>query len=423
MLLALALLCQAKERFGVVVDAGSSSTKFTVFKWKETIGDIPAVDQIGDRGQINIKLAAAASDETVVPHLFSQIITEVSTRIPAKHISSTRFFVGATAGMRVLPLADQERVMEDVYFYLRIHSPYRLKRDYVRVLEGYEEGIYGWLSMCLLTDRFTSQLTNTTAFSDMGGSSMELVYETTEQQQHVHAVSVGSESFRVFSYCYDGYGADAVVDYIISKVNGSEHPCFLRGHNFTAAGNDYYGTGDVEACMDLINKTLIQVPEMSSVDYPDKSAITDVVGASFFSVMTGFLNLSTNATLAELKERMVEWSARNWDQVNGSYPDYPKVGNYMMLGWYCYQVLLYGYGFGDERKFLWLYKIGGRQVDWTLGALLAHIYDVRIDGVKRVSVTAIFWANVALCVMVIPVFIVYLRPWKKEWPVNALICP
>ena len=420
----LSLFCGARQRYGVVVDAGSSSTKCTVLTWNETKSGVPELAQIGDRIVVNIKLASAATDPTVVPTIFNEIIRKIAGRIPANEISRTRLLVGATAGIRVLPVDDQKKVMTDVYYFLRIHSPYRVKRDYVRVLEGYEEGIYGWLSMSLLTGRFAAKTTNTTAFSDMGGSSMELVYETGDRKRHVHDVTVGSEVFHLFSYCYDGYGADAVVDYIIPKVNGSEHPCFLRGHNFTFRGQSYYGTGDVEGCVRLINETLINVPEMMGVDYPSKSEITDVVGASFFSVIVAFMNLTTNSTVEDLRGRMLEWSSLTWDQVDGKYPNYPKCGNYMMLGWYCYHVLVDGYKFNDDNaKFWFLYTVKGRQVDWTLGALLTHIYDVRIDDVNRIPWKPVFWANLGLLLVTIPLFVVYLHPWRKDHPPTALICP
>ena len=421
----LSLFCGARQRYGVVVDAGSSSTKCTVLTWNETKTGVPEVAQIGDRIVVNIKLASAATDPTVIPNIFNEIMRKIAGRIPATEISRTRLFVGATAGIRVLPVADQKKVMTDVYYFLRIHCPYRIKWDYVSVLPGYLEGIYGWISMSLLTGRFAAKTTNTTAFSDMGGSSMELVYEAVDQTNtSVHTVTIGSEEFRLFSYCYDGYGADAVVDTIIPKVNGSEHPCFLRGHNFTFGGQSYYGTGDVDGCVQLINETLIHDLVTKKVTYPSKSEITDVVGASFFSVIVAFMNLTTNSTVEDLRGRMLEWSNLTWDQVDGKYPNYPKVGNYMMLGWYCYQVLVDGYKFNDDNaKFWFLYTVKGRQVDWTLGALLSHIYDVRIDGVNRIPWKPVFWANLGVFIITIPLFIVYLHPWRTDHPPTALLCP
>lgn len=68
-------------------------------------------------------------------------------------LSATPFYLGATAGMRLLPFAQREKLMLETRRYLET-SGFLFHPQYARILSGEEEGVFGWMAVNYLLGNF-----------------------------------------------------------------------------------------------------------------------------------------------------------------------------------------------------------------------------------------------------------------------------
>lgn len=424
-----AAFCICKQKFALVVDAGSSHTSCMVYTWEDS-KDVSTPDISIYRDGIfdlNIKLSSAGTNESLIPRIFNEFIEKGSKLIPATELSRTRMMVYATAGMRLLDPVVRDSVMEKVYQHLEVNSPFLVKREYVRVIDGYEEGLFGWLTANMLTGHLKSQTTKETGYSDMGGASLEITYETNAtagKNSHIYEVTVGKNAYNVVSYSYLNYGGDRAAELVTDALGeGNQHPCMLKGYIYEQNGRKYEGTGELEQCIELVNKTMIESDAFTKIVLPDRSGIKTMIGVSVFSIYRKFFAMNVNATLEDWKRVTEMWSAQTWEEASAKYPNDKYVPGYMLR--LCYiKLVLEGWGFRDDNvEFMFPDEINGMQVGWTAGALMTKVWDIHIVDAGKLSKTAIIIVNVVIFVCMIPLALLYLRPWKKFTAPVTLVCP
>ena len=124
MFLFLPFFITSKIKYGIVVDAGSSGTRFNFFTW-DSQDNYPNVDTLKDKNGASIylelpklPLSKVATDEKVLSDIFEPFIKLAVDSIPSDSLSKTRLFVYATAGLRLLSIFDQQRVINLTFNYL-----------------------------------------------------------------------------------------------------------------------------------------------------------------------------------------------------------------------------------------------------------------------------------------------------------------
>jgi Golgi nucleoside diphosphatase len=200
-----------------MIDAGSTGTRAFLYTWDNSF-EIPNVHSFTENLELDIPLADDAKDRSVVPSIFGKIIDFSKDKIPEKFVEKTRLFVFATAGMRLLPNKEQNAVLNHVYDYLQENSPFKLKRRYLRVISGVEEGVFGWISVNHLLKVFDDDK-ETIGALDMGGASMQIAFQVPDDfsGDSIHTVIIGSKMINVFAHSYLGYG----VNQALFKINNA----------------------------------------------------------------------------------------------------------------------------------------------------------------------------------------------------------
>lgn len=390
-------LALATTRYGIMVDAGSSGTRAHIYKWEATKG-IPNVQPAPNSSagwvqKVKLRLADANSDVRVVATIFDPIIKFAASRIPVQFIGKTRLFVYATAGLRLLSDIDQQRVMAATFEHLARNSPFKVKPRYVRVIDGIEEGVFGWVSVNHLLGNFVNNRPTVGAL-DMGGASFQIALEVGAKDKAVHYVTLGAKRVPLYAYSYLGYGANEALKQVTRSLfavipasnKPDQHPCYpseFRGGFPKDTDRKFVGTGNFEKCASLATEILLGATHFDSVRVPNLAATNSFVAMASFYYLNNFLKLPANSTLAELKNAVSQFCGTKWADTlaKGANPEYAT--GYCWYGVYQWALLSAGYHFQDGKTYIQkLDDINGVDLSWTIGAMLSHVAEIEIDDEK-----------------------------------------
>ncbi|GAA5976686.1 hypothetical protein JCM11641_005661 [Rhodosporidiobolus odoratus] len=216
------------RQYGVVIDAGSSGSRIQVYSWLD-----PKVDRLQRKGQgksvdvlskvekgveegegwhlkVEPGISTFGDNPEGVTDYLRPLIEHAASVIPSEQLSSTPIYLLATAGMRLLPQSQQEKVLTAACSYLRTY-PFHLPdcSDQVRIISGEEEGLYGWIAVNYLMDGFDKhehtssseqyKHSSTYGFLDMGGASTQIAFEPSDTEQVKHADNLLEVRLRLLS--------------------------------------------------------------------------------------------------------------------------------------------------------------------------------------------------------------------------------
>ena len=416
-LFALSLCAEAKEKYAIMIDAGSSGTRAHIYHWFKT-GSLPNVQPAPDRHngwvlKSKVPLAKAAKNLSKIQEIFDPIIKFGVEKIPKRMSPETRIFVYATAGVRLLDEKNQEKVISNTFNYLKTHSPFKIKPRYVRAITGIEEGIYGWLSVNHLLGKFTKGQTTVGAL-DMGGASKQIAVQIDERVRtpSEHVVDLGYTRIKLFAHSYLGYGANEALKTVSAHLRGKvsagetyENPCYPPGYTGEEKGYTINGTGKYDECVDLVRNVLIADESFSSVKIPEGT--DEYVAMASFFYLNDFLKLPQNSTLKELHEASKAFCERKWSDIEAEYPDNSYVKTYCWYGTYQWAMMTYGYHFTDEKtKVFKAEDIDSVDLSWTIGAMLKEASTIEFDEIAHFSLAPIFLGNFIAFGIVFPLFFI-----------------
>ncbi|KAL3238046.1 apyrase [Nakaseomyces bracarensis] len=196
---------QPNQRYGIVIDAGSSGSRLYVYEWddpndfKDGGADasvrMKSVPQIRQDPSWSRKISPGLSSFEKKPkkaykkHIKS--LLEFATKIiPADKIKDTPVFIQGTAGLRLLPKEKRTEILHEVCNGIKKHTNFLMEDcDYqVQVIDGETEGLYGWLSLNYLLGKFDNYDTTdnshfTFGFMDMGGASAQIAFVPSDKQE------------------------------------------------------------------------------------------------------------------------------------------------------------------------------------------------------------------------------------------------
>lgn len=179
-------------RYGVVIDAGSSGSRVTVFQWD---GDRPMGDSLvqlaNSKTKPGISTLAATAEEQMSAHGVASAARRVHEHlaplvrfavdaVPSAHHATAGLLCYATAGVRLLDQPTQALLMEAVFDTL-VQSPFSVERDSVAAISGEREAQYSYLLVNAALGRpllpvIKAEARSTVGAMDMGGASTQISY-------------------------------------------------------------------------------------------------------------------------------------------------------------------------------------------------------------------------------------------------------
>ena len=204
-----------------------------------------------------------AGDIEAMSTYFEPILNFGREHVPVSKRQSTAFFVLASAGMRkVRERSEQvaQRVMDTAYKHLAESSEFVVHRDGIKIIEGRNEGLWGWVAANYLNGELGKLLQlkpqnlyseqTTKGIVEMGGESLQITFIPRESalrslrtqheqrggdevQQHIESISIGNAHFELFTNSWMGIGMEAAQNaydsHLVHRGLREESPCYIRG--------------------------------------------------------------------------------------------------------------------------------------------------------------------------------------------------
>ncbi|XP_066476220.1 ectonucleoside triphosphate diphosphohydrolase 1 isoform X2 [Tiliqua scincoides] len=345
-------------------------------------------------------------------------MNKAKTSVPSREHRNTPVYLGATAGMRLLSLQNEDtskKVLSAVQSTLRSY-PFSYKG--ARILSGQEEGAYGWITINYLLGNFKKSLwpsflpplfsnPGTTGALDLGGASTQITFvpdTTVESQGDALNFRLYGKNYTVYTHSFLCYGKDQALNLKLAiDAQGASkgfhiEPCYHRGYVKILNISDLLtnpctapslqpppsnmqlridGAGNYGRCLTSIQKIF----NMSQCPYSNCAfngifmpPLTGNFGAfSAFYYVMDFLNV-TNEPLEDVIMTLKSFCSRPWDKVKEEFPNIKEkyLSDYCFSGTYIVALLNERYSFKNEewQRIHFLKKIAKSDAGWTLGYML-----------------------------------------------------
>ncbi|XP_055927509.1 ectonucleoside triphosphate diphosphohydrolase 8-like isoform X2 [Argiope bruennichi] len=401
------------DDYGVVMDAGSSKTNTIAYKWQGN-----KQKGTGCVSQDTTCLAKGGIAE-MDPMKLDPVIDcakNVTKHIDERARPKTPLYFAATAGMRLLKLANETRANEILDHLRNELNETGLSVKAIQIITGEDEGVYGWITANFLEQTLEiPQKTDpwdptTLGALDMGGASMQIAYALPEYisgTKNIKQMKLYGQTHNVFSHsnlCFGRDEAQRRLRYLLVKditQTEIEDPCFPRGATYEIKGSDLFrrpctnstrfpkipddllktnytfkGTSSPNECKtavanlvntDLCNKTGFKECFKKLDNIPDNQKY---LAFATYYFLTDFLNV-TKAPLSEYEKAMQEFCLKDVDEVtNISTSEFAL--DHCFNAKYIHEVLINGFGFKNTTwgNLQFVKNLQGKDVGWTLGYMI-----------------------------------------------------
>ncbi|XP_069877407.1 ectonucleoside triphosphate diphosphohydrolase 1-like isoform X3 [Dipodomys merriami] len=407
-------------KYGIVLDAGSSHTNLYIYKWAaEKENDTGVVRQIEE---CKVK-GPGISKYVQKPNELDMYLTECMEKskevIPSSQHQDTPVYLGATAGMRLLRMENEQSAERVLAAVSRSLSNYPFDFQGARIITGQEEGAYGWITINYLLGKFTQKLSwlsfipqsqETFGALDLGGASTQITFVplnyTVESPENSLQFRLYGKDYTVYTHSFLCYGKDQALwqklakDIQVSSSRTIRDPCFHSGYEKTMNVSEVYkspctnrlqkmlpfdqfqiqGTGDYQKCqqsiLELFNTSYCPYSScaFNGIFLPPLQGNFGAFSAFYF--VMDFLNLTSDKVSSE--EQMIEimgnFCSKSWEEVKTSFPEIKEkyLSEYCFSGAYILSLLLQGYHFTNDswEQIHFMGKVEGSNAGWTLGYML-----------------------------------------------------
>ncbi|CAH2352596.1 golgi apyrase [[Candida] railenensis] len=315
------MIVPSSERFGIVIDSGSSGSRIQIYKWEDqkhvkesgsqdgvVLNSPPKITQEdGWTHKISPGISTYNNKDRKVKDLwskhFSELMKFAENIVPKDKQAETPVFVLATAGMRLLPEDKQKLILHETCSILRQNTDFYLPNchNFVQIIDGETEGLYGWIGLNYLMGQFNNigktskdTISDSIGFMDMGGASTQIAFvpssneEIAKHQDDLSKVTLRNingetQTWNVFVETWLGFGANEARRRYLNQLiymyastpnsNGDptvNDPCLPKGTDLSYTFNekDYiiHGMGDYKSCVKSIYPLLMK--DMPCKDTP-----------------------------------------------------------------------------------------------------------------------------------------------------------
>ncbi|CAI9096599.1 OLC1v1032784C1 [Oldenlandia corymbosa var. corymbosa] len=205
----------AHQRYGIVIDGGSTGTRIHVFNYQVQDGILKY--DFGKNGlasmKVNPGLSAYADEPEKARAAIEELLAFGRKRVPRDYWRETEIRLMATAGMRMLDDAVQEKILEACRRVLR-GSGFRFYDDWAAVISGSDEGMYAWVVANYALGTLGGDPRQTTGIIELGGASAQVTFVSDEPlpPEYSRTVTYGNVSYNLYSHSLLQFGQNVAFD-------------------------------------------------------------------------------------------------------------------------------------------------------------------------------------------------------------------
>ncbi|CAN4124473.1 unnamed protein product [Withania somnifera] len=398
-----------KRKYGIVIDGGSTGTRIHVFEYEVRDGVVPVFD-FGDKGLVSMRvnpgLSAYAEEPEMVSESLGKLVEFGKRNVPKEYWSSTEIRLMATAGMRLLDLDVQGKILEVCRGMLR-DSGFKFKDDWASVISGSDEGLYAWVIANYALGTLGGDPSQTTGIIELGGASAQVTFVSNEPMppEYSRTMKFRNFTYRIYSHSLLQFGQNAAFDLLLeSLVARGQHqapqsvklmdPCSPRGYTHSLRSlklspgsfadgtrhlSSLYPSGNFSECR-FASLSLIQKDKESC---PYKSCF---IGSTFMPKLQGnflatenffhtskFFGLAPKAFLSDLMAAGKSFCEEDWLRLKSKYPSLEEddLHRYCFSSAYILALLHDSLGIAlDDDRIGYANEVENIPLDWALGAFI-----------------------------------------------------
>jgi len=395
----------------VLIDAGSTGSRAHVHEYRvDPSRPLPLVEE-----SKNLKLKPGLSSYAKKPQDATEsiqaLLTFIKSVVPQEQWAKTPIQVHATAGLRSVTPAEANEVLEVVRDELA-RSDFLFERHWARVISGEQEGINGWMAVNYLLGVFDKPAPKdgkppaSTGVVEMGGSSMQITFSplnpSEDDRKQLNEVRVAGHTYWLYTHSFLQYGLQAAEKLYqklaIAEIEEKGNPCYPPNFRHSSVGDFDRCTSSLS---DVVDKSVACAAKHCSFNGVYQPAITNeqflaienfYYTAKFFGTAeeqdappaiaaAGSAALSVaspptgNQVIPGLRRKGKEFCNRDWEQLREQYATTAadELKAFCFSAAYQTVVLESGLGFTPETNLRVAKKIGGKGIDWEMGAVLFEL--------------------------------------------------
>jgi apyrase len=317
-------------------------------------------------------------------------------------LSEVNFYLKATAGMRSISEEEQNKKLDIIRNVIRKSEFKFLEDDWAKVINGSEEGLFGWMTSNYLNqilfnnEEKGKQIDIPYGSIDLGGYSLEITFSTNETiKEHYINLSFTEVDYDLYSYSFHDYGQTRFYEILMESIFNSSrsenstiivNPCYLEGYNETFEYENvnytFVGKTNTSQCQEYIRSFLKINKEseksMNDVYQPKIPEDIKFYGISGLYWIANFFNISDDDIFhsgLEILNITEKYCKTKWEDAIKEYKvEEEFLKRYCFLGYYLYDLLVEGFKIDKNRKVITFpAKIHGVETGWTLGAMSYEI--------------------------------------------------
>ncbi|CAN8266691.1 unnamed protein product [Cochlearia groenlandica] len=199
-------------RYSVVIDGGSTGTRIHVFGYRIESGK--PVFEFAGANYASLKLhpglSAYADDPEGASSSLKELVEFARGRIPKGMWLETEVRLMATAGMRLLELSVQEKILQVTRRVLG-SSGFMFREEWASVISGSDEGVYAWVVANFALGSIGGDPLKTTGIVELGGASAQVTFVSSEPMppEFSRTVTFGNVSYNLYSHSFLHFGQNA----------------------------------------------------------------------------------------------------------------------------------------------------------------------------------------------------------------------
>lgn len=405
-----------KDSFVVVFDAGSTGTRIHVFQFEKrrTIknGKNPSdysIDLVDEQfDHVEPGLSAYADNPSDARPGLGRLLKVALDRIPAPKLSSTPLILKATAGLRLLPEEKAEALLKEVRAFLAAY-PFDFDgseegKD-VAVLDGVDEGFYGWITVNYLLGRLGGggDKKEKVSTMDLGGGSTQVTFDletVTEEgndatgavpRDYIKSIDILGEEARLYTRSYLGLGIMAARlailrrgtfrgefdDETIAGHRDLVSPCLPPWYDDTwAFGGVQYRAKRSNSSDEIPTQCIADASTVVSALKMDQIPRRAIETSDFYCFSYYFDRLLEVGLIGsdggEVKVKQIVDAA---SQTCSQFPRDKRPFLCMDLSHIVALLTSPGLGFEDDDRIILRKKIAGKEASWSLGSAFSLIPD------------------------------------------------
>jgi Golgi nucleoside diphosphatase len=362
MLTFLFALAFGSKECAILIDAGSSGSRFYIYSWTAEndswTDDVPSDLSAEKSYEVEPGIIEYYENTAAMEMEFQAGLDEVIAYVEGEedrcqNTEDIPIWLMSTAGLRTESNSDVKNILDDIGVWFVANAPFDWK--YGRLLSGEEEATYAWIATNYVLDLFGDG--EKVGIIEMGGQSFQIAFIPDDGiiMDDSYDLELFGKTYRIYANSWNGFGFEAIWDKLDEIVSTTEGEVFLgwNGTTYTHPCLPKEWTNDLSSKLDWpfggyydsINCTILLdyfFDNYSAPDFCDYNEcslagayVSDMKNVDFYAVSNFYFavnalnriddSLGFSPSLASLSQAIEEMCELNITELSLQMDDYyPK---------------------------------------------------------------------------------------------------